>query len=109
MEELEHSEFINDKLLDQLAKIYTVSFIDELDEVETNLSIWYNGDTEFLCFSLKIGDIWISNMLETLSFVGKLDIETICDNIKEKVVNRQKNDLTYKEYISLNDIQGDFD
>lgn len=107
MEELEHSEFLSDKILDIMAKIYTVSFTSELNTIETNLSIWTNG-TEYLCFSLKLGNTWLSTWIETEVFDGDWSIETVSFKLKDKVLDRQKNDLRFKAFIALEEINGDF-
>lgn len=107
MKELKHSEFLSDKNLNKIAKMYTVQFTPDLDNIETNLSIWTNG-TEYLCFSLKLGTVWLSTWIKSEVFHGDWDIETVCFKLKDKVLDKQKNDLIYKEYISLKEIEGDF-
>lgn len=105
MEELEHSDFLSDEVIDKIAKLFTLSF-SELNYVETILSIWYNG-TEYLCFSLKLGDVWIHTTLETEAFIGT-DLGTGYDLIKEKPVKTIKNDLRFKAFLKLDKINEDF-
>lgn len=108
-EELEHSEWLTDRFIETLAHLYTVNFLNYMNEVETVVSIWYKERGEELRFSLKIGNSWITNYIYTNVFaVAGESIEDINDLLKDKIVNRQINDLRFKEFIALNKLKGDF-
>lgn len=108
-EELEHSEWLTDRMIEALAKLYTVDFLNYMNDVDTVVSIWYSEEGEELSFSLKIGNGWITNYIYTEVFaVTGISIESLNDILKDKIVNRQTNDLRFKEFIALNKLKGDF-
>ena len=108
-EEIEHSKWLTDRMIEVLAKLYTVSFLNYMNDIETVVSIWYSETGEELCFSLKIGNSWITNYIysDVFAHAGE-SIEDLDDLLKTKIVNRQTNDLRFKEFIALNKLKGDF-
>ena len=108
-EELEHSEWLTDRTIETLAKLYAVNFLNYMNDIETIVSIWYSEEGEELLFSLKIGNSWITNFIYTEVFaVTGIAIENLNNVLKDKIVNRQTNDLRFKEFIALNKLKGDF-
>lgn len=109
--ELEESEWIGEKCLDTLGKLFAVSFQDELNEIDTYLTIYCadnNNMEEYLWFSLKVGETWLTAKLPSILFAKITDIEDGWDLIITKVVPQIKHNPIYGEFIKLNKIKGDF-
>lgn len=110
--ELEHSEWIEDKHLDILGKLFACSFIEELGDVDTYLTVCLDCDNkkveEVLLFSLKVGEHWITAKLPSILFLKSPDIEGNMRLIEMKVLPQIKHNPLYGEFIKLKRLQGDF-
>ena len=109
--ELENSEWLGKNYLDTLGKLFAVSFQDELNEIDTFLTIYCpdnNMMEEHLYFSLKVGETWLTAKLPSILFAKNNDIENSFDLIRTKVVPQIKHNPIYGEFIKLNKLKGDF-
>lgn len=110
--ELEHSEWIEESHLDILGKLFACSFIEELGDVDTYLTVFLDRDIkkveEVLLFSLKVGEHWITAKLPSILFLKFPDIKSSRRLIEMKVLPQIKHNPLYVEYIKLKRLQGDF-
>ena len=110
--ELEHSEWIEDRAIDILGKLFACSFIEELGDVDTYLNIFLDYDNtevrEVLWFSLKVGEHWITAKIPSILFLKFPEIESNMRLIEMKVLPQIKHNPIYREYIKLNKLKGDF-
>ena len=110
--ELEHSQWIEDRALDILGKLFACSFIKELGDVDTYLNVFLDFDNkkveEVLWFSLKVGEHWITAKLPSILFLKFPEIEGSMRLIEMKVLPQIKHNPLYGEYIKLNRLQEDF-
>ena len=104
--ELENSEWIGKNYLDTLGKLFAISFLDELNEIDTYLTIYQWEDNnyiqEYLWFSLKVGETWLTAKLPSKLFAKFGDIKNGLDLIRTKVVPQIKHNPIYGEFIKLN-------
>lgn len=110
--ELEESEWLGKYYLDTLGKLFALSFQDELNEIDTYLTIYQWADNnyiqEYLWFSLKVGETWLTAKLPSILFAKITDIENGLDLIRTKVLPQIKHNPLYGEYIKLKRLQEDF-
>lgn len=110
--ELEHSEWIEDRALDILGKLFACSFIEELGYVDTYVTVFLDCDNnkveEVLWFSLKVGEHWITAKLPSILFLKYPEIEGNMRLIEMKVLPQIKHNTLYGEYIKLKKIEEDF-
>lgn len=110
--ELEHSRWLSKNYLDVLGKLFAVSFQEELNEVDTYLTIYQWADNnhieEYLWFSLKVGERWLTAKVPTIPFAKSPYIEDGFNLIRAKVLPQIKQNPIYGEFIKLNKLKGDF-
>lgn len=110
--ELKHSEWIGDRVLETIGKLFAYSFIEELGDVDTYLTVFSDCDNknveEVLWFSLKVGEHWITAKLPSKLFLKSPEIDSNMRLIEMKVLPQIKHNPLYGEYIKLKRLQEDF-